>query len=313
MKDPYRVLGVSRDADQATVKKAYRKLAKELHPDRHPGDDKIAERFKEATAAYELLGNKEKRGRYDRGEIDAAGNPRMHQHFRRQYADAGEGGGGDWFAGFSGLNAEDLFGELFSSFRAARPGPGARGRPTAPPRKGGDRRIRLKVGLLDTVKGCKRRLSLGGDKTLEVKIPPGVEDGRTIRLKGQGQPSQTGGPPGDLLVDVTVEPHPFFVRKGINIHVDLPVTLTEAVLGATVAVPTVDGRVSLKIPKGSNSGTTLRLKGRGIVDPKSGQRGDQLMRLQVVLPEQPDAELEALVRKWSADRPYEVRGKLEGE
>lgn len=313
MKDPYRVLGVTRDADEAAIKKAYRKLAKELHPDRHPGDRKIVDRFKEATAAYEILRNKEKRGQYDRGEIDAEGHPRSYQQFRRHYADAEAGGAGDWFAGMSGLNAEDLFSELFSGFRAARSGPHPQGRRGAPPSKGGDRRVRLKIGFLETVKGCKRRLSLGGGKTLEVKIPAAVEDGQTIRLKGQGHAGQTGGPPGDLLVEVTVEAHPFFKRKGMNILVDLPVTLPEAVLGANIAVPTVDGRVSLKIPKGSNSGTTLRLKGRGMLDPKTGQRGDQYMRLQVMLPDKPDEELESLVRKWSEKRAYEVRGKLEDQ
>ncbi|MFQ5955475.1 MAG: DnaJ C-terminal domain-containing protein [Kiloniellales bacterium] len=304
MKDPYTVLGVPRNASQGEIKKAYRKLAKELHPDLHRGDKSVAERFKKVSAAYELLSDKEQRARYDRGEIDASGAERAGANFRRSYASAGPGA--DIFAdlGFGGFNPEDLFTNLFGGLRGRAHGRGpARAR-------GADRQYTLKVNFLDAATGCRKRLTLPRGKILDVTIPAGIDDGQTIRLKNQGAQGQGGGPQGDALIEVQVEPHPFFTRNGRDIHVEAPVTLPEAVLGGEITVPTIDGAVSLKVPRGSNSGTTLRLKGKGILDRQSGKRGDQYVELKVMLPDRPDPELERRIAEWAKDHDYDVRKKL---
>lgn len=301
MTDPYSVLEVNRTATQNEIKKNYRKLVKELHPDTHPGDEVTAERFKEVSAAYELLGDPDKRARYDRGEIDANGAPRGHAHFSRGFGGGPQGE--DRFAGFGDgdFNPEDLFADLFRGFRDR-----GRARQAAAAR-GADRRYTLKVSFLDAAKGAKQRLTLSLGKTLDVTIPAGIEDGQTIRLKNQGGPGRDGAPAGDAMIAVEVLPHPMFTRKGKDIHVEARVTLPEAVLGARIQVPTVDGPVFLKVPKGSNTGTTLRLKRKGIVDKKSGKRGDQYVELRVMLPEKPDPELERLIAEWAKDHDYEVR------
>ncbi len=308
MKDPYTVLGVGRGASDTEIKKAYRKLAKKLHPDLHPKDKSVAERFKEVSAAYELLSDPKKRGRYDRGEIDASGAERVHAHFRRAYT--GADADGDVFRdmGLGGFNPEDLFGDLFGSLRGR---PRGRRRTREPLRsRGADRSYKLKVSFLDAVKGGKRRLTLAQGKTFDVNIPAGIEDGRTIRLKRQGDPGRGGGPAGDVLIEVEVEPHAFFTRQARDIHVEAPITLVEAVLGGRIEVPTVDGPVSLKVPKGSNTGTTLRLKGKGISVGAKGKPGDQLVHLKVMLPERPDPELERHIAEWAKEHDYDVREKL---
>jgi DnaJ-class molecular chaperone len=312
MKDPYRVLNVPRSADPALIKQSYRKLAKVLHPDRNPGDQRAAQRFREVTEAYDLLSDPAKRARYDRGEIDAQGRPR--QPFR-----------GFEFAG-DPQRAEGIFGKMFGgAFGRGHGGP--RGEPfgggapfgfedlrrraerTASAsarearRRGADRRLRLEVDFVTAARGGRQRLDLGLGRTVEVGIPPGASPGDTLRLKGQGEAGALGGPPGDALVEIAVRPHPTFTRKDHDVHVDLPISVPEALLGASVAVPTIDGPVRMTVPPGSNSGRTLRLKGRGIGGP-DGQRGDQYVRLLVMLPEGRDAELE----QWANRRSYDVRG-----
>lgn len=299
MRDPYEVLGVSSSASDSEIKQAYRRLAKELHPDAKPGDAAVAERFKEVSAAYKLLSNKEQRAKYDRGEIDADGQPR--QHFRYEYA-GGPAGGPQGFSGFrfdfGGGGAEDLFADLFGGGRRARRSRTARG---------ADHSYRINVSFLDAARGTTRRVTLPGGKTLDVRIPPGIESGRTIRLRGQGGSGHAGGPAGDALIEVEVEPHPHFTRNGLDIHLDLPISLGEAVLGATVSVPTIDGPVQLKVPKNANTGRKLRLKKRGIQGPSG--RGDQYVTLQVVLPETPDPELAELVKRWGRNYGEEARRK----
>ncbi len=307
MRDPYEVLGVTRNASHAEIKRAYRKLAKDYHPDRHPDDAKMAERFKDISVAYKVLGDEKVRKQFDNGEIDAQGNPAMPHGFRTHRGQAGQGahpfedfgfefrrGGGDPFEQFS---------DLFSSFRG-----GARRQMRS---RGEDRRYTIKVEFVDAILGAKKRLNLEGGKTLDVRIPSGIQDGQQIRLKGQGDPGIAGGGPGDAMIEVQIKAHASFRREGRNIHLELPVTLSEAVLGGKVTVPTVHGSVTVTVPAGSNSGTKLRLKGKGV--PKSGSQaaGDQVVTLKIVLPDKPDPELTRLVEKWSKGRQYEVRGKLE--
>ncbi len=301
MRDPYEVLGVSRTASQADIKKAYRKLAKELHPDRNPGNARIAERFKEVSAAYQIVGDEKERARYDRGEIDAAGNERA-RGFHQARGRAGAGAGADIFEqfGFGGGAPEDIFADLFGGMRR-----GAR----ASRRRGSDRRYSLTVDFMAAAQGARRRITLPEGKTLDVNIPAGIVDGQQIRLKHQGEPGVGGGGAGDVLIEVRVEPHAFFTRKSDDIHLELPVTLAEAVLGARITVPTIDGMVALTVPKGANTGTQLRLKGRGIKNAKSGTRGDQYVKLKVVLPDRPDAALERFVESWAREHDYEVRAK----
>ena len=300
MRDPYQILGVARDADQDTIKKAFRKLAKKLHPDLNPGNKKVEQEFKEVNVAYDLLSDPQKRARFDRGEIDASGAERPERSFYRAYA---EGGGNAKYreAEFGEFSAEDILSELFGRGRRNR----------QPPRmRGEDVTYTLAVSFVDAANGAKKRVTLADGKTLDVTIPPGTEHGQTLRLKGQGMPGVGGGSAGDAYVEIQIEPHAFFTRKDSNVHLEVPVTVPEAVLGATLTVPTVDGKVSIKVPPGSNTGTTLRLKGRGILDRKSGQRGDQYVTLKVVLPERPDPELAEFLERWSATHGYDPRAKL---
>jgi DnaJ-class molecular chaperone len=301
--DPYATLGVTKTASADDIRKAYRKLAKKLHPDLNPGDKSAEEKFKKVTAAYDLLGDPDKRKRFDAGEIDASGAERPPEHFYRHYAESGPGQRYDSSAGYADFgDLGDIFSDLFGR------GGGRRGRMRM---QGADVRYQLEVDFLDAVNGAKKRLTMPDGKTLDVTIPGGMQDGQTLRLKGQGGPAPEGGTPGDAYVEIHVRPHRLFERKGQDIHVELPVTLGEAVLGAKVAVPTVTGPVTMTVPKGANTGTTLRLKERGVLNAKSGKRGDQYVKLKVVLPDRPDAELEKLVGEWSSKHPYDVRSKLE--
>ena len=301
MKDPYELLGVPRGASQDEVKRAYRRLAKKLHPDLNPGNKKIEQRFKEVSAAYGLLSDAEKRARFDRGEIDASGTERQSRSYYRTYAEGGEGAkyrGSAAGEGF-GFSPDDLFADLFGKRRAGR---------TVRVR-GADISYAATVDFVEAALGAKKRVVLADGKTLDVAIPPGTEDGQTLRLKGQGMPGLGGAPPGDAFVEVRVQPHPTFTRQGNDIHVELPVTLPEAVLGGSIAVPTLDGRVSAKVPKGSNTGSVLRLKGKGLPDRRGGPRGDQYVKLKVVLPDRPDRELGEFLERWAETHPYDVRGK----
>jgi DnaJ-class molecular chaperone len=302
--DLYQRLGVQRGASEAEIKKAYRSLAKQLHPDRNTDNPNAAKRFGEVTAAYDLLSDKDKRARYDRGEIDEEGNPKM------PFGSGGFGGGGGYggarpgqgggFEGFQGDTADlsDLFEGLFGGATGGRRQSGGFGnfrQRARPPQKGADIAYRLTVPFVEAATLAPQRITLADGKTIDLKLPNGLEDGTKIRLAGKGE--QGPGGAGDGLVTISIQPHPFYRREGNDIRMDLPVTLKEAVLGAKVKVPTPEGPVMLTIPKGSSSGKVLRLKGRGFTD-KSGKRGDQLASLIVDLPSG-DPELEAFAESWS--------------
>jgi DnaJ-class molecular chaperone len=312
MADLYSTLGVARGAGEADIKKAYRKLAKELHPDRNKDNPTATARFSKVTQAYDILTDKDKRAQYDRGEIDEDGNPRMPFGF-------GGGGGGGPGPDFRGPNGErfefsgggeaeglsDLFEGLFGGLgRRGRAGGGGGnpfggfGQRGAPPQKGPDVAYRLEVSFEDAAKLAGQRVTLGSGRTLDIKLPAGVEDGAKMRLAGQGQSGPAGH--GDAIVTIVVKPHPFFQREGDNIRLELPVTLDEAVMGAKVKVPTVDGPVMLSVPRGSSSGKVLRLKGKGFT-AKGGQRGDQLVTLMIDLPAD-DAGLTEFAGGWRDSR-----------
>ncbi len=305
MRDPYQILGVGRGASDAEIKKAYRKLAKENHPDRNADNAKALERFKEANGAYELLSDAEKKGRFDRGEIDGEGNPTSP--FRGQgggrggqdpfgRAGAGRGGASSFEFGGGGGGAEDLFAELFGG----RSGGGFR----APPQKGSDIAYRLAVPFEDAAALKPQRVTLKSGKTVELKLPAGIETGRQVRMAGQGDPGPAG--PGDALVTLEVGRHKFFRRDGDDVRLDLPISLGEAVLGAKVRMPTVEGPVTLTLPPGTNSGKIFRLKGRGF-SRADGSRGDQLVSVLIDLPAD-DAALRGFVEGWKDER--EVRREL---
>ena len=301
--DLYQRLGVQRGASEAEIKKAYRSLAKQLHPDRNKDNPNAAKRFGEVTAAYDLLSDKDKRARYDRGEIDEDGNPKMpfgSGGFGGGARPGGAGGGFDGFqGGFSGETADlsDLFEGLFGGGAGGRRGGGFGGfrQRARAPQKGADIAYRLTVPFVDAATLKPQRITLADGKTIDLKLPNGVEEGTKIRLAGMGQEGPDG--PGDGLVTISISPHPFYRRDGNDIRMDLPVTLKEAVAGAKVKVPTPDGPVMMTIPKGSSSGKVLRIKGRGFTN-KSGKRGDQLLNLEVSLPAG-DPELEAFVEGWN--------------
>ena len=288
--DPYTVLGVKRDASQDDIQKAYRRLAKKLHPDLNPGNKKAEEQFKDVSAAYDLLGDAEKRARFDRGEIDASGQERPAQHFYRDFA---EGGGHAYssdagFADFAG--AEDIISEIF----------GRQGRSNAR-RRGSDVQYHLALDFLDAINGGKQQLKLPDGSSLDVTIPPGIRSGQVLRLRGKGRPGLNGGPAGDALIEIEVRPHPVFKRRGNDIHVELPIPLADAVLGGKISVPTPAGPVTMTVPKWSNTGTVLRLKGKGV--PRTdGASGDEYVTLKVMLPDKPDPDLERLITQWRSEK-----------
>jgi DnaJ-class molecular chaperone len=308
MRDPYSVLGIPKTATAAEVKKAYHRLAKKHHPDQNKSDPKAQEKFAEANGAYEILGDEKRRAAYDRGEIDAAGKPRAYgfegfgagrpgaagaQHFE---FNAGRGGRG-------GFDAADLFADLFGGM-----GRGAGAARSREPARGEDIAASVTISLADAVHGTRSRVLLPTGKSLDVTVPAGIEEGKQIRLKGQGWPAAAGGQPGDALVTVRIAPHPQFRTEGRNLRLDLPVTLYEAVLGARVEVPTLDGPVELAVPPGSNSGRTLRLRGRGLPSRSGGEAaGDLLVTLKIALPETEDRELSELMRRWRDAKPYNPR------
>lgn len=295
--DPYSVLGVARGASEADIKKAYRQLAKELHPDRNKDNPKAAERFAQVTAAYDLLSDQDKRAQFDRGEIDADGNPRAPFGFGNGRAGGFRPGAGGAQFDFGG-DASD-FGDIFEGLFGRATGGFTRGfggRGAAPPRaRGADIAYRLRVAFEDAAALTPQRITLGDGKTIELKLPAGVETGTQMRLAGKGEPGAGG--PGDAIVTIEIEPHRFFTREGDDVRLDLPVTLAEAVLGGKVKVPTVDGPVVLAVPAGSSSGRVLRLKGKGF-HRRSGERGDQLVRLLVDLPSD-DPALRDFAERWA--------------
>jgi DnaJ-class molecular chaperone len=314
MADLYSQLNVARGANEAEIKKAYRKLAKELHPDKNKDNPKATERFSKVTRAYDILTDKDKRAQYDRGEIDEEGNPRMPFGFGGGGGGPRPGGGGGRGPEFRGPNGEpfeftgggeaadlsDLFEGLFSGRRGGGGGGpfSGFGRRSAPPQKGADVGYRLEVPFEDAARLEGQRVTLGSGKTLDIKLPAGVDSGTKIRLSGQGQPGPAGN--GDAIVAIEIKPHRFFRREGDNIRLELPVSVDEAVLGGKVRVPTVDGPVMLSIPKGSSSGKVLRLKGKGFTG-KSGARGDQLVTLMIDVPAD-DAALAAFAAGWKDAR-----------
>ncbi len=304
-KDPYSILGVSRGASEKEVKSAYRKLAKELHPDANKDNPRAADRFSEVTQAYDTLSDKDKRAQFDRGEIDMDGNPTgfgfgggpggSQRGFR---ADGFEGFGGGGSADFS-----DIFEGIFGGRGGAGPGGMGGGRGRAAPR-GANVQYRLSISLTDAATLADQRITLADGKTIDLKLPRGLEDGTQMRLTGKGQPGPGGA--GDGLVTIQIQPHPFFTRSGDDLRVDVPVTLDEALGGAKVRVPTAEGAVMLSVPPNSSSGKVLRLKGKGFTR-KDGSRGDQLVTLQISLPEA-DEDLARRLEGWHDTR--EVRSRL---
>lgn len=302
--DPYATLGVARSASEKDIKSAYRKLAKELHPDRNKDNPKAAERFNDVTRAYDLLSDKNKRAQFDRGEIDVDGNPMGFGGAPGGGFGGQRGFGGGGFEGFSGegIDIGDIFGGIFGG--GAGPGAGFGGARSRAAPRGANVQYRLSVSLPDAALLAAQRVTLGDGKTINLKLPAGVEDGTQMRLAGKGEPGPGGA--GDALVTIAIEPHPFFKRDGDNIRLDLPVSLDEAVGGAKVKVPTVDGAVMLTVAPGSSSGKTLRLKGKGFTR-KDGTRGDQLVTLEIALPEG-DEDLARRLEGWQDTRP--LRAKL---
>lgn len=310
-RNPYTVLGLAPTASDAEIRAAFRTLAKQYHPDRNPDDKKAEDKFKEISAAFEILGDKERRKKFDRGEIDEDGRERAHPF--GQWPGGAPGGGrgprpgqgsgqggyggfetGDGAGGASFEDLSDIFSDLFGAKGGrpgARPGGGQRSAP-----RGRDVRYRLEVDFLDAARGAKKRVTMPDGRTLDLSIPAGLEDGQSLRLKGQGEKGPGGT--GDVYVDVSVKPHPVFERRGADIHVEAPISLKEAVLGGKITVPTIGGDVSVTVPKNSSSGAVLRLRGRGIARAKSASPGDQYVKVRIVLPEGGDPELEAFVRDW---------------
>lgn len=295
VQDPYQVLGVAQTASASEIKKAYRGLAKKLHPDLNPGDKAAEEKFKQVSLAYGLLGDPEKRKRFDAGEIDATGAEQPERQFYRDFASADHGNPYTNESGYADFAGDDVFAELLRRSRQAHAN-----------RRGEDLLYSLSIRFVESVTGASQRITLPDGSTLDVTIPPGILDGQTLRLKGKGAPGHGSGAPGDALIKIEVLPDPRFRLEGVNVIVELPVSLSEAVLGGEVRAPTPAGDVMLAIPKHSSSGTTLRLKGKG-APRREGGFGDELVRLKIVLPKPPDPELEAFVAGWEKGRAHNPR------
>ena len=293
--DPYAALGLTKTATDAEIKKAYKRIARESHPDLNPGDPKAEARFKAASSAHDLLKDPERRARFDRGEIDAQGHDKPERKFYREYAEGPEATY-HTSRGFEDIDMSDVFSDLFG--RRAKGGGGFSAR-------GQDQHFTLEISFLDAVYGATQRLTLPGGGPLEVTIPQGVQDGQTIRLRGKGAPGFGEGPPGDALVTITVAPHPTFRREGDDIEIELPITFDEAVLGGKVETPTIDGKVALTIPKGATTGQMLRLRGRGV--KRGDRRGDQRVRLKIVAPPEIDSALSAFFEDWRKTHAYDPR------
>ena len=310
MPDPYTVLGVSKTASDDDIRQAFRKLAKKHHPDLNPGNKEAEAKFKEISQANDILSDPEKRRRFDAGEIDASGQEMPPRGFYQDEAAGPSGrkyyraGGHEDFVDMGGI-----FSEMFGQRRGFGGGP--RGFEGGFDMGGLPVSYTLSVPFLVAARGGKQRVTLPDGRTLDIDVPEGTTDGTTLRLKGQGMPGGKGQPPGDAYVEIRVQPHAFFQARDNDIHAEVPVTLREAVLGGRIKVPTVAGSVMLNVPAGSNSGTTLRLKGRGLLDRKSGQRGDQYVKLKVVLPDKPDDKLKAFLDSWEAGKTQDPRQAME--
>ncbi|MDD3181788.1 MAG: DnaJ C-terminal domain-containing protein [Alphaproteobacteria bacterium] len=305
MSDPYKIIGVARSATEAEIKSAYRKLAKKLHPDMNPGRKDIEQKFKEVTAAYDLLSDKTKRAKFDRGEIDENGNERGFHHAGGDpyggmgggYSRRGKSSGPFGFGGGAGVNAEDLFAEFFggakqrhSAYREQEP-------------LAQDVTYTITVPFVEACVGGKKRVILDNKKTIDINIPPGTEDGHKLRLRGLGRNG------GAALIEINIEPHESFRREGQDIHLDVPIALHEALLGASITVPTLTGKVSLKVSPGSNTGTLMRLKGKGVPSAK-GATGDMFVTLRVLLPDTISPDLSTFVEKWAKKHAYNPRKKM---
>ncbi|HEY3695562.1 J domain-containing protein [Phenylobacterium sp.] len=303
-RDPYQELGVSRGATADEIRKAFRKLAKQHHPDANPGKKESEERFKRVSGAFDILGDVAKRKRFDAGEIDADGRETMRGGpwgggpqgpFRQG---PGAGGRGE---SFEGVDLGDILSEMMGRGGRGGGGPGGFGGFS---QRGNDVRARLEIDLEESIAGGKKRIGFSDGRTIDVAIPKGAQEGQTLRLKGQGSPGRSG--PGDAFIEISIKPHPVFRREGEALVMDVPVTVYDAVLGGKVEAPTPDGPVTLTVPKASNTGARLRLKGRGLPDAQ-GRRGDLFARLVVTLPDAVDPQLEAFAAEWRKDHPYKPR------
>ncbi len=298
--DPYSVLGVAKDASAAEIKKAYRRIAKDCHPDLKPGDAEAEAKFKAAAAAYDLLKDPDTRRRYDNGEIDASGQERPQQQYYRDYAEAA----GNPYRG--GQADPDDMSDIFAEFMRGRGGFGGQ-RTQQFHAPGHNLNYTLQISFLDAVFGASQKLTLPDGNRIEVKIPAGITSGQTIRLRGKGAPGYGEGPPGDALVTISVADHPLFDRQGDDIHITLPISLDEAILGGKVPAPTIDGGVNVSVPAGTSSGKTLRLRGKGVKKRGSTERGDQLIELTVSMPDKIDDELKEFMETWREKHRYDPR------
>ncbi len=317
MRDPYSVLGVAKDASESDIKKAFRKLAKKYHPDQNKDDKTAAQRFSEVNQAYEIVGDKEKRRQFDRGEIDAEGKQRFQsQGFEgfSGFQDFGRGRGARGFreqaGGAQSGGFDDILSDILGGFGGrgrARAGASAGAQRGPAPQKGKNADLKAYVTLEELVTTGKTQVTLPSGKTVNVSIPDGSREGDVIRLRGQGHPGEAGGAAGDALVEVRMKPHKLFEVRGNDLILELPLTLYEAVLGAKVRTPTLTGAVNLNIPANSSGGKTMRLKGKGL-PTKTGGHGDLLVKLQIALPPNADDELDTLMKAWKEVTPYRVRG-----
>ena len=308
--DLYQELGISRGSSSDEIRKAFRKLAKQLHPDQNPGDKASEERFKKVSAAFDILGDEDKRKKYDAGQIDSDGRETM-RGFRPGESPFGGGfqreGAGNFEGHFDSSDFGDILSEILGGRRGGGGGGAGFGGFGGPPQRGQDVRAEVQITVEEAVQGGKKRIAFSDGRTLDVTIPKSAAEGQTLRLKGQGGQGRAGA--GDALIELHIASHPIFKREGANLTMDVPVSVPDAVLGGKVEAPTPDGPVTLTVPKGANSGQILRLKGRGLGDPATGKRGDLLARLMVTLPDTVDPELEAFAEQWRAQRPYTPRRK----
>ena len=301
--DPYSVLGVSRGASEDDIRRAFRRLAKELHPDINPDDEAASERFKKVALAYDILGDQEKRRRFDRGEIDASGEP------RHAYSGAGGPFGGGRARSGAGP-ADDLgFGDIFSDLFGGTRGAGGRAGGGAFNLRGQDVRYTLEIDFLESTGGARKRVTLPEGTVLDLTVPEGVVDGQVLRLKGKGQAGIGGGEHGDALVEIRVRAHSDYERDGDNVHLSLPISIDEAILGAKIEVPTISGTVNLSIPKGTSSGRKFRLRGKGVHNTTTGATGDQIVTVSIILPDRVDDSLSYFMSEWRQNNAYDPREK----